>query len=399
MSNPRAVHLGAGNVGRGFIGALLSESGYHVVFSDVNEELIKEFNQRSAYDLHVLDENARTKRISISDISGVLSTSDDIIREIAHPDTRLVTTAVGPSILEKIAPTLARGLTARHEAGAGPLNIIACENMVHQTTKLSEHVRAHLPPDGPARTWVAQHVGFADCSVDRIVPPAGQSRENPLDVGVEGFFEWAVDRHGLAAAIAPPVKGMELTDDLPAYIERKLFTLNCGHAIIAYLGFLRGYGTIDRAIHDTEIRDVVRRALLEEGGAALIQKYGWDPAEYEKYVSKVMHRFANPQLRDDVKRVGRQPLRKLGQGDRLLGPLKMAKESGLPYDNLAKGVAAAFHFDVDDDEQSREMQEKVKGAGIERAIAEVCEFEDGCEEQRKVVDAYNLLRKFKVDVE
>ncbi|TFY66273.1 hypothetical protein EVG20_g4819 [Dentipellis fragilis] len=395
MSNPRAVHLGAGNVGRGFIGALLSESGYHVVFSDVNEELINELNQRDTYDLHVLDKNAHTE--CVSDISGVLSTSNDIIREIAHSDTRLVTTAVGPSILEKIAPTLARGLTARHTAGAGPLNVIACENMVHQTTKLSEHVDEHLPRDEPTRAWVEQHVGFADCSLDRIVPPAGQFGDNPLDVGVEGFFEWAVDKHGLAADIAPPVKGMELTDNLPAYIERKLFTLNCGHAIIAYLGFLRDYDTVDQAIQDADIRDVVQSALLEEGGAALIRKYQWDAAQYEKYVSKVMQRFANPRLRDDVKRVGRQPLRKLGLGDRLLGPLKMAKGSGLPYDNLAKGVAAAFHFDVDDDEQSRELQEKVKGIRIERAVAEICEFEEGSEEQRKVINAYDHLRKFKGD--
>lgn len=42
----QAIMIGAGNIGRGFIGALLEKSGYHVTFADVADNLISAINQR-----------------------------------------------------------------------------------------------------------------------------------------------------------------------------------------------------------------------------------------------------------------------------------------------------------------------------------------------------------------
>ncbi|KAI0059328.1 mannitol-1-phosphate 5-dehydrogenase [Artomyces pyxidatus] len=383
----KAVHFGAGNVGRGFIGALLVESGYHVVFSDVDKKIVNELNERDSYDVHILEKEESTQ--AVHSFSGVPSQDDDVIHEIADRHTRLITTAVGPPILEKIAPTIAKGLHARRQANSGPINVIACENMVGQTETLAKYVSEHLSAEDKA--WVDQNVGFANCSVDRIVPAMPNEPENPLDVGVEDFSEWAVDERALRAPIDPPVRGMTLTRDLSAYIERKLFTLNCGHAISAYLGFVRQRPTIDAAISDPHIERVVRGAL-DEGGAALVKKHGLDAQEHAQYVERIMARFANPKLKDDVVRVGRQPLRKLGREDRLLGPAYMAKSYGMPIDNLAHGIAAVFHFDVADDEQAVELQEKVRKAGIEKTVSEHTGFEEGGHEHRRIVEAYHELK-------
>ncbi|KAI9061341.1 mannitol dehydrogenase domain-containing protein [Trametes sanguinea] len=388
----KAIHFGAGNIGRGFIGPLLVDSGYHVVFADVNKDIIQKLNEQNSYEVLILDEESE-QRASISDVSGVVSTSDDIVQVFADPAVDLVTTAVGPQILEKIAVTIAQGLHARREADAGPLNVIACENMINQTTTLRNHVFEHLTDEDKA--WVEENVGFANCSVDRIVPPFDpKDSAPPLDVGVEGFYEWVVDEKALHRT-RPDVKlkGVKLTTSLDAYIERKLFTLNCGHAITAYLGFLKGYNTIDEAIRDKDIRDTVRNALLNEGGAALRKKHNFDEEEYRQYVEKTMERFANPRLKDDIIRVGRQPLRKLAKGDRLLGPAYMAREYSLPIDNLAKGIAAAFLYEVPDDKQSVELQKKVEKEGIEEAVAEVTGFQEGSEEHRKIIEAYHALSK------
>ncbi|KAI0373762.1 mannitol dehydrogenase domain-containing protein [Pilatotrama ljubarskyi] len=401
MSQPerKAIHFGAGNIGRGFIGPLLVDSGYHVVFADVNKDIIQRLNEADSYNVLILDED-EDQVTSVSDVSGVVSTSDDIVRAFADPAVDLVTTAVGPAVLERIAGTIAAGLRARREAAAGdgavgPLNVIACENMVNQTTTLRNHVLAALADYAETRAWVEQNVGFANCSVDRIVPPFDpKDNSSPLDVGVEGFYEWVVDEKALRRTRpAVQLKGIRLTEDLEAYIERKLFTLNCGHAITAYLGYLKGYSTIDEAIRDQEIRDTVRNALLNEGGAALRKKHKFDEQEYREYVEKVMERFANPKLKDDIVRVGRQPLRKLEKGDRLLGPAYMAREYGLPIDNLAKGIAAAFLYEVPEDKQSVELQKKIEQQGIEKAITEITGFAKGSEEHRKTLDAYHALKK------
>jgi mannitol-1-phosphate 5-dehydrogenase len=388
VNQPQAVHFGAGNIGRGFIGALLAESGYFVVFADVDKNLINELNTHESYEVHVLDEKERTEEIH--SFAGASSQANEVSHFIANPHTRLITTAVGPNVLERIAPAIAKGLKERRTANSGALNVIACENMIGQTETLGKYVQSHLTDEENA--WLSAHIGFANCSVDRIVPaPSSPHSENPLDVGVEEFSEWAVDRTALRAPIDPPVQGMVLTDSLEAYIERKLFTLNCGHAIAAYLGFVYGLDRIDRALDNEEIREDVRGAL-REGGAALVKKHGFDAKEHGQYVERVLSRFTNPKLHDDVERVGRQPLRKLAKGDRLLGPTMMAREYGLPVDHLARGVAAVFLFDVKSDPQSIELIGKVEQVGIERAVAEFTGFDADSDLHGKIVSAYNALK-------
>jgi mannitol-1-phosphate 5-dehydrogenase len=387
MSKQKALHFGAGNIGRGFIGPLLVESGYHVVFVDIDKDLIDELNERNSYKVHTIGSEACPKHVS--SISGVLSHSDDVIDELADPSVRIVTTAVGVGVLTKLAPTIARGLQARRKADSGSLNIIACENMVRQTTELSRWVSQHLPPED--KSWVDQHIGFASCSVDRIIPP-GEPKLNSLDVHVEEFHEWIVDEEALRAPIEPKVKGMGLTRDLDAYVERKIFTLNCGHAIAAYMGFVKQHITVDQAIQDPKIYDIVRRAM-EETGAALIKKHNFEPAAHAEYIESILKRIADPNLADTVVRVGRQPLRKLSTTDRLVGPTNLAKMYGLSVDSLVLGIAAAFLYDVEEDEQSVELQDKVKRLGIVKAVTEITGFQEGSEEHTKVVEGYRELQE------
>lgn len=191
------------------------------------------------------------------------------------------------------------------------------------------------------------------------------------------------------------IKGMLLTTDLAGFVERKLFTLNTGHAITAYLGALYGRRTIYESIHHDEIARVVRGAM-HESGAALLKKHPmFTPQEHREYVEKIETRFRNPHINDDVKRVGREPLRKLGRGDRLLGPAYMARGYGLPIDSLARGIAAALLYDNKEDAQAVEVREKVTHLGSEKVIAEMTGFEEGSPEYLQVLEAYQELEELK----
>lgn len=398
MSKAKALHFGAGNIGRGFIAPLLVASGYHVVFADINIDIIHKLNEIDSYTVHTINghnDESHHQEQPISSISGVLSrNNDEIIPILADPAVQLVTTAVGPDVLKKVAPTIAKGLQARRKGGTGAINVIACENKVGGTAELSQYVFEHLPTDDD-KTWVDQYVGFPCCSVDCIVPPYDNTfdkREQSLDVQVEDFHEWIVDEGALKRPIEPQVKGMQLTHNLEAYVERKLFTLNCAHAIAAYLGHAKGYRTIDEAMQDQQIYDVVRGAL-RECGDALIKKHHFERTAHMEYIEKVLTRISDPNLGDSVKRVGRQPLRKLGKADRLLGPANLAREYGLPDDNLLRGVAAAFVYEEEDDEQSMELQGKVRRLGIGEVVAEVTGYVKGSQEHGRVVEAYNDLRR------
>lgn len=381
----KALHFGAGNIGRGFIGKLLADAGVEVVFADVNQQVLDALNQRHQYPVRVVGEQAQVE--TVSGVSAVHSSSDEVVALIASVD--LITTAVGPQILERIAPAVARGLVKRHDSGnTRPLNIIACENRVRGTSQLKQHVLNALEPQFHA--WVEQQVGFVDSAVDRIVPPAEAGSDDPLAVTVESFSEWIVDKTQFKG-VPPTLAGMELTDNLMAFVERKLFTLNTGHAITAYLGQLAGHQTIRDAILDPAVRQVVKGAM-EESGAVLINRYGFDAQKHAAYINKILQRFENPYLHDDVERVGRQPLRKLGEGDRLIKPLRGTLEYGLGHANLVKGIAAAMHYRSDQDPQAKEWAALLADVGAAAALAKVSGLDEESEVVAQVVNAYNAMQ-------
>ena len=259
----KAIQFGAGNIGGGFIGGLLSNAGYHVVFADVNEAILNGINNDKQYKILVKDVECFEQ--TITNISAVSSISEDIIKEIEEAE--IITTAVGPLVLKRIAPTIAKGIQARKNNGnKNYLNIIACENAVE-------------------------------------------------------------------------------------------------------------YKTVDESIKDEKIATIVK-AAMQESGQGLVKKHGLDLEAHYKYIDKILNRFKNPYLNDDVKRVGREPLRKLSSKDRLVNPLMTAKSYGISVDNLIIGVGAALHYDNPEDAQSVELQQTIKDLGVKEAVKKISEIED-----------------------
>ena len=355
----KAIQFGAGNIGRGFIGAVLSQAGYRVVFADVVADLLDQINTRKQYTVHVTDTESRD--IVISDICAVHSGSDAAVAEIAGAD--IVTTAVGLRILKFVAPAIAKGLAARMAAGEEkPLNVIACENGLKATSQLKELTLALVSPEVAA--WAETHVGWPDAAVDRIVPPV--RCEVPLDVAVEEYFEWDVERSAFVGEI-PAIAGMTPVDNLEAYVERKLFTLNTGHATAAYIGKMKGLGTIGESIADPAVFPIVK-AVMQQSGEGLVRKFGFDHDAHFAYIEKILKRFSNPYLKDDVDRVGREPLRKLAPNDRLILPMLTARGFGLPYDKILLAIGAALHFDNPADPQSVEMLSAIADEGVAATV-------------------------------
>ncbi len=363
-----AVHFGAGNIGRGFIGALLSQAGYVVTFADVNETIIGALAERREYTVEVVGESRTEARIS--PVTGLLSGDSRLASAIAVAS--LVTTAVGPNVLQHIAQPIAAGIEQRKSDGVtAPLNVVACENMIGASSALREEVFTHL--DDAGRAYLEKHVGFPNSAVDRIVPPM-EPGDDPLRVRVEEFSEWIVDEGGFIGAL-PTIDGMTATDNLTAFVERKLFTLNTGHAITAYLGSIAGHRTIGESIADPAILEVVRGAM-EESGEVLIRRYGFDRDQHNAYIDKILSRFRNPWLTDDVQRVGRQPLRKLGFDDRFIKPLRGTIEYGTENRNLIAGIAAALYFQNEEDEQARELRSALDKLGVRAVIPRITSLDD-----------------------
>ena len=361
----KPVHFGAGNIGRGFVGLLLHEAGYEVVFSDVAAPLVDAINAASEYTVHEVGDGGRD--LTVTGFRAVNSQSDPekVVAEIADAD--VVTTAVGPTILRFVAPHIVAALTAR-DAGLPPLQVMACENAINATHLLRDEVVAAA---GDAWPQIAGRAVFANTAVDRIVP--GQPEGAGIDVTVEPFFEWAIERGPFGDA-APEIPGAHFVDDLAPYIERKLFTVNTGHAATAYLGAQAGIEKISDALADPSIEAAVAKALEETSGI-LLAKHEFDAADLADYRATIIGRFRNPALPDTVWRVGRQSLRKLSRKERFIGPAAEAAERGLPTAGLETAIAAALAFHDPEDAQSVDMQRLLAERDAAAFTAEVTGLE------------------------
>lgn len=313
-----------------------------------------------------------------------------MLEAIARAD--IITTSVGPNILPRVAPVIADGLLQRastNPTGNG-VTIVACENMLRGSTQLKTHVERALQEKSISPTAIdSSQVGFADCAVDRIVPPFEGA--DLLDVGVEGFYEWVVEDCDIKGEVkAKGIKGMQCVSKLQPFLERKLYTLNCGHAILAYIGYHKGLTTMLDAVSDNFAHQVVR-AALEESGAGLVRRHSefFSEEGHKQYIERTMIRYANPNLRDILTRVGRTPIRKLSPGERLMGAVQMCKENQVSTDNLLIGMAAAFFFDVKEDEESQQLLTMLKKEGIEKAIQQTTGLGPSSKESKAIIKAYH----------
>ncbi|MCS5721195.1 mannitol-1-phosphate 5-dehydrogenase [Herbiconiux sp. CPCC 203407] len=364
----KAVHFGAGNIGRGFVGLILHEAGYELVFADVNAELIDALAASPSYDVHAVGENSSTRTVTGYRALNSGSDEDAVVAEIAT--AALVTTAVGPNILKFVAPVIARALEAR-DAALPPLHVMACENAINATDVLKAEIVGRL--DGGEASETLGRAIFANTAVDRIVP--NQAPGAGLDVTVEDFFEWAIEEGPFRGA-APSIPAAHFVADLAPYIERKLFTVNTGHATTAYHGWIEGASTLADALAVPQVfREV--KAVLQETKALLVAKHEFDPATQEAYLEKNLVRFANPYLTDTPERVGRQPLRKISRHERFIGPAAELAERGLPREALLRAVRAALRFDAPSDPQSAELAELLTRLSPEEFADQVCGIETG----------------------
>jgi mannitol-1-phosphate 5-dehydrogenase len=346
----KAVHFGAGNIGRGFVGLLLHEGGYELVFSDVAAPLVDAINAVDSYTVHEVGEGGRDTVVTGFRAINSAENAQQVVDEIATAN--VVTTAVGPTILKFVAPHIVAGLGHR-DPSAPPLQIMACENAINATDLLREEMKAVA---GDAWEAVSAYAVFANTAVDRIVP--AQPEGGGVDVTVEPFYEWAIERPPFGDD-PPRIPGAHFVDDLAPYIERKLFTVNTGHATTAYFGARAGIDTIAAALADPTIAASVS-AALEETSALLAAKHGLDPDELAQYRATILGRFRNAALPDTVWRVGRQPLRKLSRHERFVGPAAEAAERGLGVDALVEAMRAALAFDDGEDPQSVDLQRMLR---------------------------------------
>ena len=247
--------------------------------------------------------------------------------------------------------------------------------MIGATDKLASFILESPNTPQDRVSSITDRARFANSAIDRIVPK--QDADAGLNVKIESFYEWVVDKTPFQPHGPPNVPAIKWVDNLVPYIERKLFTVNTGHAAAAYYGYARGKKTIAEALEDKDIHTIVHECLAETSHL-IVSKHGIGTQEQKDYVEKIITRISNPYLLDDVERVGRAPLRKLGRQERFVGPAHHLAEHGDKHTALLGAIEQAFRFvDVEGDEESVELGKKLKALSAEAVVSEVSGLEKG----------------------
>ena len=334
----KAVMYGGGNIGRGFIGMLFSQSGYHVTFIDVAEPVVNTLNEKHCYPVRILSSEGH-KDISVENVCAVNGNDQAAVaRTIADAD--IMATAVGVNILKFIISNLVSGIRLRMQEGKGPLNIIICENLMDANKILEQMLKEHLTADEQA--WFDENIGLVEASIGRMVPVQTEEMKDgePMRVCVESYGFLPVDKDAFKGEI-PQISNMVPFSPFDFYLKRKLYIHNMGHATCAYLGDLYGLSYIYEAIDRDDIYIVVKNAM-EQSAQALSKKYGVPLCDILPHISDLLYRFTNQALKDTCQRVGGDPKRKLSPTDRLIGAGKLATEMGITPAYIAIGAAAGL---------------------------------------------------------
>lgn len=364
----RAVVIGAGRIGCGFVSQLLRRSGHDVCLVG-RGSVIDHLARDKGFVVRVTDgRSTRDERVE-----GVralhVDQSADVHEAISTAD--LVCTAVGARGLQEVASRLAPGLAA----ATHPINVIAFENIENAGPQLRSLVAQHAGPRA------ASGHGFSGAVINRVVAqrrlPEGPGR--PVVFIGEDLDEFVVDQEALQAPLGH-IDGMIQTSNFTAHYRRKLYRYSAGHATAAYLGRLKGYRYVHAAVRDPEIRRAVRTAIVE-GQLGLRQKYGDGVADSPGDVDQILRRFDNAALGDSVARVGRDVRRKLGRSERLIGAASLAEQAGVVPVSLARAAAAALCF----------YDESSPVSSPAQALWEIAGLQPNCSLTRQIEEAWLSL--------
>ena len=240
-----AVHFGAGKIGRGFIAELLHDSGYEVIFGDVVDELIDLVNKNHEYPLFLIDHNYEEK--IIDHVCAYSNIKDEEKLIDAMVDAEIITTSVMATNLSKVAPLITMGLKKRLEKGKGKAIVMACENAIMGTDILKN---AMIETKILTEEQINAIGVFPNTAVDRMVFGGVHNGKEGIEIG--DAFEWVIEKNKLIDPKSEPIKGAEYVDDIMMYLQRKIYIINCGHAIAGYYGqVLKGYDIVKDSLRDT----------------------------------------------------------------------------------------------------------------------------------------------------
>jgi mannitol-1-phosphate 5-dehydrogenase len=398
----KLVQIGAGNIGRSFIGTLFSDAGWDVVFVDAAKHLVSLINEKRYYTVVIKRDSREDEEHIVGPVRAIdASDAKKVAGEIADCD--LLATSVGKDVLPRIMPVIAAGLEERQVKNRKPLDIIIAENVRGVKNVFLEGIDRALKNKS---FFLEDILGLVETSIGKMVPLVTEEdiRKDPLRLFAEEYMTLIVDQKAFHGD-PPAVPGLKPVEHIAAWVDRKSFIHNLGHAAVAYLGYSvdSGVKTIVEALRLPGVASGTR-AAMNASADALAQEYpeSYTRKELIEHIDDLLFRFGNTALGDTVFRVGRDLQRKLSENDRLVGAMLLCARRNVDFSTIARVYHAALEWKaIDKDGKLFPVDEKFhydflayksprEALASPKFMAAVSGLDDSCDEKRKVLD---VLRK------
>ncbi len=367
----RAIVIGAGRIGRGFITKMLLDNHIDVVFFEANRSLYEKMKEVNQYTIHVLgypemDTNYNNfKTYFIEDI-------ENMAKEIEISD--YIFTAVGGKNMVSLGKTIAQAIQLVDMNQMEFKNIVTCENWIHPAQDLKESLLQELEMD--KKRLFSKKFGVSEAVVMTTGTgnPNPEEEENELDTWIQNQLYLPIDRQKIKGEI-PNLTCLEFIDDFGDLLTQKLYTNNTSVGAVAFLGRLKGFRYVAEAANDPQIEKILDQ-IYDEINEALIKGMGINPQSQYRFSKRAKEKYQDRLIVDELTRIAKDPIRKLAPTDRLIGPAKLALSVGLEPKAIALAIAAALYYEDDQDESAVKLKKLREEQGIEFILETVCQLEE-----------------------
>ena len=270
--------------------------------------------------------------------------------------------------------------------------IITCENWKEPGKQLQEGIRAELKND-KLKGLFEEHVGVSEAVILRSGVEATKAVMD-IDknaVSVTDYWELPIDKNRMKGELIS-FKGANYKDDFKGFLQQKLYTFNTTNATIAYVGRLRGFDLLSDAANDPEIVALVNR-VHSEINPAIAEEMQITLEEQEAFSKKALRKYQDKSVTDFTERHARDPIRKIGPNDRIVGTMRLVEKHNISYDALAITLAAAMFYPVtnpEDPTASQLMKIRTED-GIDAILSNVCKISSDENMGKTVKKAVNIL--------
>lgn len=358
--------VGAGRLGKGFIGETFDNAGWKISFLDKDEQVVENFKKNNAYHVTV----HREERIDQHEVKGfdVFSCAPDYPCMEAVLQADVIALVIYPEDFEEAANYLGPCLAKRALLNpAKDLDILCLTNKNYLMEGIEKNFLSSLGT-GQAKAWFKEHVALRDTIIRR-----GTDAESNAALQVRSTAVLSLLIQSPLFVALDEVEWMEECGNLELLKDIKVFIVNGPHVTAAFAGYLKGYRTINEVRADPDCAALIK-AVRREAYEGILREYPITKAELDKLS---VFPPAKGEMEDHIYRVAYDPIRKLGRADRLTGMAMICLKNDIDPAAIIQSIANGFAYANPQDPMALQLQQDIKEYGIRHSIIKYCGLEEG----------------------